>query len=60
MLFMDVEDQKIFLNLNDECGQLYDMMFMKQEWGIKGNVMEMMLGLLEVYDWTFKDNDLVG
>ena len=57
---MDVEDQGIFLNLNDEWGQLYDMVFIKQEWGIKGNVMEMMLAMLEVYDWTFKDNDLIG
>ena len=48
------------MNLNDEWGQLYDMVFIKQEWGIKGNVMEMMLGLLEVYDWTFKDNNLIG
>ena len=37
-----------------------DMVFIKQEWGIKGNVMEMMLAMLEVYDWTFKDNDLIG
>ena len=27
------------MNLNDEWGQLYDMVFIKQEWGIKGNVM---------------------